>query len=139
MKSGVFIFLFLFSMVAKAEYLCSAHSDQYKPYDDGSIFSKTIPQLGAQGTSEGHLLLHETKDHAFWLVAGTLIKNGKDPAKLIDFYVEIHNKHSGNAIRAKSGQGVDQKEAQIELLEYPKNSFLYQGILIFSCKEYSFE
>lgn len=139
MKLALTILPLFITSFAQAAYLCSASSELYPPLTDGVIFSREIPQLGAQGTSEGHKLLHENEHFSFWLTGGTLLESEKVKGKLIDFYVEIRNKKTGHIARAKSGEVAGQQAAKIELIRYPENSFLYQGLLMFSCKQYVFE
>lgn len=139
MKLAVTILSLFITSFAQAAYLCSANSEHYPPLTDGVIFSHEIPRLGAQGTNEGHKLLHENEHFSFWLTGGTLLEPEKTKGKLIDFYVEVRNKQTGSIARAKSGEVGGQAAAQLELLRYPENSFLYQGILMFTCKRYVFE
>lgn len=131
----IFIFL-LFPNIALANYLCTASSAQYPKMKNGLIFSKEVTSLGTQGTPSGHILLHKDEHFSYWLVAGTLLKTAEQPAKLIDYYVELHSAQAGSVIRAKSSLNDSPSNAQLELITYPKDSLFYQGVLLFSCKGY---
>ncbi len=137
-----FFFLFLFLVISGmsfASFLCTATSDNYPDMQDGLVFSKEATLRGAQGTEEGHQLLHRDSQYAYWLVAGQVMKIGNGSTGLKDFYVELHSIATGTIMRAKSGREDNPRHARLELITYAKDSLLYDGILLFSCKQYSFD
>ncbi|PID44457.1 MAG: hypothetical protein CSB48_01885 [Proteobacteria bacterium] len=136
-----FFFLFLFLVVpgtSFASFLCTATSDNYRDMPDGLVFSREAALRGAQGTEGGHQLLHQDGRYAYSLVAGQVMKVGNGPTELKDFYVELRSIASGTVMRARSGRNDNPRHAQLELITYAKDSFLYDGILLFSCKQYLF-
>ncbi len=120
--------------------LCTITSDQYPGFNDGVLFSKEITLTGGQGTPAGHQLLLKHEQAEFWLVAGSLIKIGGGKPILQNFYTEVRLLEAGGqptqTLRAMSGIHDGIAQARLELVHYPPQSWMYEGILVFSCSQY---
>ena len=138
-KCAVFILVSLYSGITCANVLCTATSDSYPDIKDGLIFSKSVALTGAQGTKKGHQTIYEDKEFEYRLVTGRVVKTGSLEPKIVDFYTELKIKDSKKSpiiVRAKSGMEAGIMQARLELVDYPENSYLYKGILLFECKYY---
>lgn len=125
--------LFAMSFVARGDILCSATAENIKGFNDDNVFSKEAVLDGVQGTQNGHVKLHSEAGYEFWLVsAATVNSNGKTQRS---FYTELHLP-TGLIVRSPSALNSDEKQARIELITYPQNSYLYDSMLLFTCMQY---
>lgn len=127
------ILFVIFSQSVLAQYLCTASSQGITGIGDGLLFSKEVELTGKQGVSAGHVLLHKHGDLSFYLVAGTTMIINKQ-SQLLSFYTEIRDAKSNVTSRAMSGIVDDIKQARIELVTYPKDSYLYKAMIDFQCQ-----
>jgi hypothetical protein len=135
MRLLISICFVIFSQSVFAQYQCTASSQGVSSIKDGLLFSKEVDLKGKQGVHAGHVLLHEQGDLSFYLVAGaTMTINNK--SILLSFYTEIRNTKSNVTTRAMSGIVDDIKQARLELVTYPNDSYLYEAMIDFQCQSF---
>jgi hypothetical protein len=55
---------------------------------------------------------------------------------LLSFYTEIRDTKSNVTSRAMSGMVDDIKQARLELVTYPSDSYLYKSMIDFQCQSF---
>lgn len=116
-----------------ARVVCSILSDPFPGFPNGIAAGGTYVLTDVQGTPGGVQVVHETPSYRYRVVAGrTMIREGYE--RLLDFYVEIQNRRSGQNFRSPSrADATGQATARLEIVQYEADNLLPRRNLIFEC------